>query len=155
MSISPGTRTKRLTKEIKALTIDPPPGIEFPEQDLGDCTKLLLHINGAAGTLYDNEQFELQFVFPASYPLDPPEVVFVHPKIPVHPHIYSNGHICLSILYDGQWSPALGISSVCLSILSMLSSAEAKLKPPDDQRYVRQSYGKGPKDTQWNFHDDC
>ncbi|CAM9973738.1 unnamed protein product, partial [Choristocarpus tenellus] len=45
----------------------------------------------------------------------------------MHPHIYSNGHICLSILYD-EWSPALTIQSVCLSILSMLSSCTGK--PP-------------------------
>lgn len=28
------------------------------------------------------------------------QVLFVPPS-PVHPHIYSNGHICLDILYDG------------------------------------------------------
>ena len=35
------------------------------------------------------------------------------PPAPVHPHIYSNGHICLDILYDssnGGWSPALTIN---------------------------------------------
>jgi len=34
--------------------------------------------------------------------------------------------VCLNVLYDG-WSPALTVTSVCLSILSMLSSATEKV----------------------------
>jgi ubiquitin-conjugating enzyme E2 W len=84
-----------------------------------------LTLKGAPETLYQDETFLLQFKFSSNYPLESPEVIFVHPHIPVHPHIYSNGHICLSILYDG-WSPALTVSSVCLSIQSMLSSCPRK-----------------------------
>jgi ubiquitin-protein ligase len=39
----------------------------------------------------------LQVKFTDRYPLDPPEVMFLTPT-PVHPHIYTNGHICLDIL---------------------------------------------------------
>jgi len=73
--------------------------------------------------LYAGEEFVLQFRFSQQYPLESPEVMFVG-TVPIHPHIYSNGHICLSILSDG-WTPALTVQSVALSILSMLSSCQS------------------------------
>lgn len=40
--------------------------------------------------------------------------------IPVHPHVYGNGHICLSLLGDG-WSPVNTLSSIAISLQSMLA----------------------------------
>lgn len=68
--------------------------------------------------------------FTDNYPLESPEVVFI-PPAPIHPHIYSNGHICLDILYDGRnggWSPALTISKVIISLRSMLASSTDKVR---------------------------
>lgn len=44
------------------------------------------------------------------------------PEIPIHPHVYSNGVICLDLLSNGNgWSPVQSVESVCMSIQSMLT----------------------------------
>ncbi|CAF3448189.1 unnamed protein product [Rotaria sp. Silwood1] len=115
--------------------------------------KIRIDIEGAPGTLYDGEKFQLLFKFSDQYPFDSPQVTFIGSNIPLHPHIYSNGHICLSILTD-DWSPALSINAVCLSILSMLSSCKDKSRPPDNDWYVRTA-SNDPKKTRWWYHDDA
>lgn len=105
--------------------------------------------------LYEGEAFRIQITFAQNYPMEPPEVIFL-PDVPVHPHIYSNGHICLDILYDGRdggWSPALTVNKICLSLQSMLASNTDKSKPPGDQEYCRRMKGRSPKLTSWAFHD--
>ena len=60
-------------------------------------------------------------------------------EAPIHPHIYSNGHICLSILTSTAWSPALTVESVVLSVASLLSSSTSKTKPEGNDSYVKRS----------------
>ncbi|KAJ3462617.1 hypothetical protein MRS44_007403 [Fusarium solani] len=73
---------------------------------------------------YSGGVFFLAIHFPTDYPFKPPKVNFTT-RI-YHPNINSNGSICLDILRD-QWSPALTISKVLLSICSMLTDPN-----PDD-----------------------
>ncbi|KAJ8033333.1 Ubiquitin-conjugating enzyme E2 W [Holothuria leucospilota] len=144
---------KRLQKELMQFQQEPPKGMTIDTESVSNTlTTWIVHIEGAEGSLYHGEKFQLQFRFSNRYPFDSPEVMFVGSEIPVHPHIYSNGHICLSILTD-DWSPALSVQSVCLSILSMLSSCTEKKHPPDNSFYVR-TCNKSPKKTKWWYHDD-
>ena len=79
---------------------------------------------GPEDSPYSGGVFFLNIVFPPDYPFKPPKVTFTT-KI-YHCNINSNGSICLDILKD-QWSPALTISKVLLSISSLLTDAN-----PDD-----------------------
>ncbi|XP_013405069.1 ubiquitin-conjugating enzyme E2 W [Lingula anatina] len=144
---------KRLQKELQALLRDPPLGVTVDSDKTSrSLSEWTVDLEGAPGTLYQGEKFQLAFKFGPRYPFESPQVIFTGSNIPVHPHVYSNGHICLSILTD-DWSPALSVQSVCLSIVSMLSSCKEKKRPPDNSIYVK-TCSKNPKNTKWWYHDD-
>jgi len=76
---------------------------------------------GPDGSPYSGGIFFLRITFPEEYPFKPPKVIF-KTKI-YHCNINHNtGAICLDILKD-NWSPALTISKVLLSICSLLTDA--------------------------------
>ncbi|KAJ1932103.1 hypothetical protein FBU59_006483 [Linderina macrospora] len=130
-------QTKRLLRELTRLKQTQCPHISLQSTDSLDTW--LIDIKGVDSTLYENESFTLQFKFTREYPIEAPEVTFTG-NVPLHPHIYSNGHICLSILYQ-HWSPVLTVDAICLSILSMLNDV-----------YIKKA-GPSPKDTAWIFDD--
>lgn len=87
--------------------------------------------------------------------IEAPEVVFVkdatHP-IPYHPHIYSNGIICLDLLDTAGWSPVHNVESVAVSLQSMLTGNTKKERPPGDENFVKHNKQR-PKDINFLFHD--
>ena len=143
--------SKRLTKDLESIQKNYKETftVALPNGDLK-----LWHISfvGATGSVYAGEKFTLQFKFSPEYPIEAPEVIFIG-KPPDHEHIYSNGFICMSILYD-EWSAALTVSSVCMSVLSMLSSAKHKSKPANDAEFCKRATGKSPKAFLWSFDDN-
>ena len=115
--------TKRIQSELKNLQKDPPANCSAgPVGD--DLYKWQATLMGPEGTPYEGGVFLLSINFPTDYPFKPPKVSFVT-RI-YHCNIRSDGAICLDILKD-QWSPALTISKVLLSICSLLDEPN-----PDD-----------------------
>mmetsp|Transcript_22874 Transcript_22874/g.29179 ORF Transcript_22874/g.29179 Transcript_22874/m.29179 type:complete len:148 (-) Transcript_22874:72-515(-) len=114
---------KRIQKELKDLDRDPPNNCSAgPVGD--DMFHWAATIMGPGDSPYTGGVFFLNIHFPTEYPFKPPKVNFTT-RI-YHPNINSNGGICLDILKE-QWSPALTISKVLLSICSLLTDPN-----PDD-----------------------
>lgn len=114
---------RRIQSELKKLIEDPPANCSGgPIGD--DIFKWQAMIMGPEGSPYAGGVFYLAIDFPSDYPFKPPKVSFMT-KI-YHCNINSSGGICLDILKD-QWSPALTISKVLLSICSLMDDPN-----PDD-----------------------
>ncbi|KAJ3153740.1 Ubiquitin-conjugating enzyme E2 2 [Geranomyces michiganensis] len=110
---------KRIQKELAEISLDPPCNCSAgPKGD--NLYEWVSTILGPAGSPYAGGVFFLDIHFPQDYPFKPPKVVY-RTRI-YHCNINSNGAICLDILKD-NWSPALTISKVLLSICSLLTDA--------------------------------
>lgn len=139
---------RRLKTELAELQRDPPANCTAGPVSESDFFTWEAMIFGPSDSPYQGGMFNLTIRFPTDYPFKPPIVTF-KTKI-YHPNINASGGICLDIL-KGQWSPALTISKVLLSILSLLTDAN-----PDDPlvpeiarvyRYDREAYNATAK--QW------
>ena len=108
---------RRINKELLELRSNPPDNCSAgPEKD--DLFRWEGVIIGPSDSPYTGGAFHLKILFPVDYPFKCPTITFTT-KI-YHPNINSAGIICLDILKN-NWSPALTISKVLLSICSLLT----------------------------------
>ena len=110
------TTIKRIKADLDEMLLTPPANCSA-----GPATDNLYEwqatIIGPEDSPDHNGVFYLKIVFPQDYPFKPPRVSFLT-KI-YHCNISGSGAICLDILKE-QWSPALTISKVLLSICSLM-----------------------------------
>ena len=108
---------KRLHAELKEITTNPPLNCSAGPINDSNMYQWQATIIGPEGSPYQSGIFNLKIDFPENYPFKPPKLMFTT-KI-YHCNINSTGGICLDILKN-QWSPALTISKVLLSICSLM-----------------------------------
>eukprot|EP00596_Hydrurales_sp_CCMP1899_P011243 CAMPEP_0119042800 /NCGR_PEP_ID=MMETSP1177-20130426/16171_1 /TAXON_ID=2985 /ORGANISM="Ochromonas sp, Strain CCMP1899" /LENGTH=146 /DNA_ID=CAMNT_0007009823 /DNA_START=247 /DNA_END=684 /DNA_ORIENTATION=- len=130
MSSSYGSELLR--RQFLELARNPPDGVSV---GLGDDENIFcweLMIIGPPETLYEGGFFAAKLVFPSDFPNQPPVMTF---KTPLwHPNVYEDGRVCISILHppgtdnfnhletaDERWRPILGVESIIISVISMLS----------------------------------
>ena len=122
---------KRLLAEFKNISNEPPEYCSAgPKND--NLNHWEATIIGPKNTPYEGGMFKIDIDIPSDYPFKPPKVHFIT-KI-YHPNISSSGSVCIDILKD-NWSPALNISKILISLISLLTdpNPEDPLEPEIDK----------------------
>ncbi|GAA5995981.1 hypothetical protein JCM5350_006981 [Sporobolomyces pararoseus] len=131
-----GMSQKRIAKELTDLKKDTPPGVSCHPTSDDSIFEWDATIEGPPDSPYQGHLFKLHITLPPDYPFRPPKVSF-KTKI-YHSNVNTQGGICLDILKN-QWSPALSILKVMLSVASLLADPNPHdpLMPDIAQKYLK------------------
>ncbi|KAF6025457.1 morgue [Bugula neritina] len=119
---------RRLQSELKSLQKEPPEGVWATPLDK-KAHFFQAVIIGPKGTPYEGGRFFLYLQVPQSYPLRPPHIQFIT-KI-LHPNVSRHGDIGLDSIHH-NWSLALTLSKILLSIQSLLTDPYLKVSMEPD-----------------------
>eukprot|EP00286_Rhodomonas_abbreviata_P000679 CAMPEP_0181290298 /NCGR_PEP_ID=MMETSP1101-20121128/1340_1 /TAXON_ID=46948 /ORGANISM="Rhodomonas abbreviata, Strain Caron Lab Isolate" /LENGTH=167 /DNA_ID=CAMNT_0023394575 /DNA_START=61 /DNA_END=564 /DNA_ORIENTATION=+ len=121
-----------LRRQLMELSKNPPDGVSVGLGDDENIFNWELMIIGPDNTLYEGGFFNAKLEFPSDFPNAPPVMTFTT-KI-WHPNVYEDGKVCISILHPPgedqfnehesateRWRPILGVESIIVSVISMLS----------------------------------
>jgi ubiquitin-conjugating enzyme E2 Z len=115
---------KRLIRDYQNLNIDAEQNNFFVDDSI-DLSNINVIIIGPKDTPYEGGFFWIKLNPNDRYPFESPKGTFMSPVrgLRVHPNLYCEGKICLSILGTWQgpsWTSLLNFSSIILSIQSIL-----------------------------------
>eukprot|EP00438_Fugacium_kawagutii_P019903 Skav227780 [mRNA] locus=scaffold1237:121149:122123:+ [translate_table: standard] len=118
-------RLRRLQRDLKVIQEDAASNI-FATARGDDLSVLDALVLGPADTPYDGALLHFQLSILPTYPMNPPEVRFLNTDsgtLRLHPQLYADGKVCLSILgtwHGPGWTASSSIRTVLLSIQSLL-----------------------------------
>ncbi|KZT64814.1 hypothetical protein DAEQUDRAFT_732172 [Daedalea quercina L-15889] len=145
--LSSSTTIKRIHREIA----------DLKKEDLGNITLAPSDDNlfnweatipGPEGSVYEGGLFHVEINLARDYPFSAPKVTF-RTRI-YHMNINDRGNICIDILKH-NWSPALSLFKVILSLSSLLTDPNPKdpLVPPIATEYIRNRTQHDRTARQW------
>ncbi|TVU28308.1 hypothetical protein EJB05_19821 [Eragrostis curvula] len=108
---------RRIRKELHQFWVDPPPFCRPGRSPVTDLLHWEVIIDGPEDSPYAGGTFPVDVQFPCDNPFKPTKITF---KTKVfHPNIDSEGQMVLDIFKE-NWSPAMTINTLLLSIVSVL-----------------------------------
>lgn len=127
-----GAALKRLMAEYRQLLKNPADGIVAGPKSENNFFEWECLIMGPSDTPFEYGIFPASLCFPRDYPMNPPKMKF-HSTSILHPNIYPDGRVCISILHPPgadpmgyetaaeRWSPVQNVEKILISVVSMLA----------------------------------
>ncbi|KAJ1435224.1 ubiquitin-conjugating enzyme/RWD-like protein [Ochromonadaceae sp. CCMP2298] len=159
-----------LRRQYMELARNPPDGVSVGLGEEEDIFKWDLMIIGPPDTLYEGGFFNCKLEFPLDFPNAPPTMTF---KTTIwHPNVYEDGRVCISILHapgvdqynehesaTERWRPILGVESIIVSVISMLSDpndeSPANIDAAVMWRNDKPAFKKKVREVVRRSQDDC
>lgn len=113
---------RRLQAQKRDLTTKPIDGVTISWPD-NNIRQWLVKIDGPAGSLYENDVFDVQIIFGPDYPQDRPRLIMTTPI--VHPNVDTNGAICIDVLRS-QYNKAVTARQIIEGIINALEHPNEK-----------------------------
>ena len=119
--------------------------INFNEDNLLEADAMIV---GPKDTYYEGGFLFFKIKFPKNYPFSAPELKYIpNNKVRIHPNIYANGKVCLSILgtWSGpKWTSVMDITTVLLTLQSLLDNQPFHHEPGQDKspEHIKSAYNQ-------------
>ncbi|KAI5782624.1 ubiquitin-conjugating enzyme E2 6 [Geopyxis carbonaria] len=112
---------KRLTREYKAISKNPPPYIQAHPSE-NNILEWHYIITGPPDTPYTDGQYWGTLIFPPDYPFKPPAIRMITPS----GRFQTSTRLCLSIsdFHPKSFNPAWEVSTILIGLLSFMNSDE-------------------------------